>query len=90
MDGVVVVGEENVAIAIGVIGAIAASGQNAGLTEVVLVVDMEVDEVEQVEVDPPPKLRTPCSFQLSVASNFCLEEIWGWGRLSVAHRKLFY
>lgn len=90
VDGVAAAGEENAGIAIGVIGASAGSGQNAGLMEVVLVVDMEVDEVEQVEVDRPQKLRTPCSFQLSGASNFCLEENWCWGRLSVAHRELFF
>lgn len=71
VDGVVAVGEESVVIVIGVIGASAASEQNAGHMEVVLVVDTEVDEAEQVEVDPPQKLRTPCSFQLSGASNCC-------------------
>jgi len=76
VDGVAAVGEENAGIAIGVRGASAGSGQNAGLMEVVLVVDMEVDEVEQVAVDRPQKLRTPCSFQLSGASNFCPEENW--------------
>lgn len=75
VDVVVVVGEENVVIVIGVIGASVVSGQNVALMEVVLVVDMEVDEVGQVEVDLPRKLRTLCSFQLSAASNFCLEEI---------------